>query len=936
MGWRGRAAVLAVLVGAAAIAFVVWPRGGEAPAVEPTRTPRAVAPPVPRTVEATAGVPPWLLEERYPRRRVAGRVIFAGAPVAGATVRLERSWNRLLGMPGLVRTTGSDGRFDFGPQPAHPGGVVASAPGKTAAVLWLELEDPGLTPPPDQLELELTPCDTVAHGHVRDASGGVIVGARVTAGWPGAVVESDDQGRWELCVKKGFGALTVEADGYGGASLHAELEGRHDVILVPETSIVGRCVDEQGGPVPDAVVVATAIASGARVGAASGSALSDAEGRFRITGLTPARYLAKATSADRRARPVMLLAVGGKVADDEVTIEMLATSRVRGKLLRAGVPVARANLHLSSRDVRSDHAWTREDGSFEVEGVPQGVATLEVQGHTVLAPSTLDVTLPVHEGVIVELASLSSIRGRVLRDGKPVGDIPVFCARDGLHRAERSSSEGRFVCKDVGPGSYSVNARDQGGGARGHVQVTVAAEDVLLDIELDVRASIAGRVVDQHGKPVPRVEVTFRRDGPFDVRRDETDETGHFRVDALEGGGIYNASVDGYDAARPFPRVELSGKGTIVEGVTLEVRDDALAIRGKVLDDTGAPALDARVGFARVQPGREAIFALYDSAPGAVTDLDGAFSIGGLTRGDYALRARGADGVETEIRVVPAGTNDVILRLPKGGTIEGKLLGFTHPPRVEIMRGDAPMPILASVQGDRFRITSLPPGQHIVTASGDGEGSESRSVELAAGQTVTVTLTAHGFATVSGRVVELRSGAPVSGLTCAIGLRTGVLRGGREPDMTSVDTAADGTFRLEKVPAGDVYLACGSGQAGLSGASRLLTLARGEHATVEAHVYRCALQGTGKEHSRIGLVFDWRALVPRVGSVLPGGPAERAGILPADVISFVDTVPTEGLSVDAVSQLVMDRAPGSEVTLTLLRGARVVQVKVTTEARPQN
>ncbi len=57
---------------------------------------------------------------------------------------------------------------------------------------------------------------------------------------------------------------------------------------------------------------------------------------------------------------------------------------------------------------------------------------------------------------------------------------------------------------------------------------------------------------------------------------------------------------------------------------------------------------------------------------------------------------------------------------------------------------------------------------------------------------------------------------------------------------------------------------------------------------------------------------------PRVDDVVPGGPAERAGIASGDLIAQVDAKPTAGLGLDAASQALRG-APGTTVRLQIVR-----------------
>ena len=139
--------------------------------------------------------------------------------------------------------------------------------------------------------LRLRSCDISVAGTVFDASGGPIAGAhvrreRVIGG------DSDATGAYKVCVPYGSSELEYSADGYGGVILTIEAQGavRQDIVLVPEASITVRVVRaDTGKAVPDAHVWAYPQDWGPDRARGS-EALTDAQGKARISGLVPGRY----------------------------------------------------------------------------------------------------------------------------------------------------------------------------------------------------------------------------------------------------------------------------------------------------------------------------------------------------------------------------------------------------------------------------------------------------------------------------------------------------------------------------------------------------------------------------------------------------------------------------------------------------------------------
>jgi len=65
-------------------------------------------------------------------------------------------------------------------------------------------------------------------------------------------------------------------------------------------------------------------------------------------------------------------------------------------------------------------------------------------------------------------------------------------------------------------------------------------------------------------------------------------------------------------------------------------------------------------------------------------------------------------------------------------------------------------------------------------------------------------------------------------------------------------------------------------------------------------------------------------LVPRLVHVQPGGPAAVAGFLEGDVITSVDGASVAELSQRGVWVLVVNRAPGSKVKVTVTRAGKPI------------
>jgi hypothetical protein len=171
-----------------------------------------------------------------------------------------------------------------------------------------------------------------------------------------------------------------------------------------------------------------------------------------------------------------------------------------------------------------------------------------------------DVATPRRQPVWIELVRGVTVKGRLVRDGKPLADIAL-----GLKSAERDAGThpstdrieattdgaGRFSFEHVGVAElcwlYAETGRLPQDGALAPVAVETGEDQTTLDVgDLEVRPglSLAGRVVLSDGKPVP--EGTTLTAWPLHAwggLSANLDRTGHFVVRGLPPGPV-SASVD--------------------------------------------------------------------------------------------------------------------------------------------------------------------------------------------------------------------------------------------------------------------------------------------------------------------------------------------------------------------------------------------------------
>jgi hypothetical protein len=916
---RGRHLVILVLVALGAI-LTLWvcrdrardgsvdQRGSTEGALEQTQPPG---------LDQAAPTLAWLRQRSAEGRRIAGRVVHGGRPVAKAQVRLTTEELRIGEWPLAELETDSDGRFDFGAWPPIRYQVVAQAEGLAAGGVAVELRARDPRPPPDDLTIELRDCELVITGTVRDAAGGVIAGARVRAAsraevFAGAL--SDEEGHYRVCLLAGPAHLEASADGYGTVLEHTRGRRRAgvDFALSPEVAIAGRVVDGSGQPVEGAAVVAET--DGHDPGALTESA---ADGRFRLEGLVAGTYRVVARDGDQAAEKTVAVTATG--ATDELLLTLGPRAILTGRVTVGGRPTADATVIARVVDEKwvLGTAVTQADGRFAIQGLPRGPVKLEVENHKLLSPKeNIDLTLVSQVELVCE--RLAAIRGRVMRAGKPVAHAEVNLFQDWKRpHTTTSKDDGAFEFEGVDAASYEIAASSLAEGANmGRRPIAVGAQDITgLVLDLDLTASIAGAVVETTGAPVAGVTVRFTledgesRDDPTDT----TDVDGTFLVGGLRAGSYRPQVLRSQQVWSPYSPASGRRHATVV------VADGTSHVKGVQLAISRGLTIAGRV-VRRGEPVAGVVIVASSHVSGGHLETqsaaDGTFLLEGLAEGPHGVRA---DRLGGEFIEVKAGATNVVLELPATGTIEGVLRGFRARPEVRVSgqnRG-----LRADVIDMRFALADVAIGEYDVSATASSGEHATAHVTVTADQVSRVTLTASATATITGVVKDLRTGAPVAGVHCSWSV------GDSAAQPVPADDAT-GAFSLA-VPAGSVGVDCFGMHGSVVGAREVkvdLEPGTTAHVTVQVISVRHTRSGTIGVH-----VEDADSGAHPI--LFLKGTAASSGLRVGDLLLAVDGLPVTGLAGHVVHLLMVDRPIGATAKLTVDRQGTQLSFDVAVEPR---
>jgi protocatechuate 3,4-dioxygenase beta subunit len=867
-----------VVVALAAIAAVVVirfrPREGDRRAKAPP--PSAAAP------SAAAPASPAAPAPGPTAARVRGKVLdAAGQPIAGAVVRFAQPSSRRHPADPSVTQSGAGGEYQLADLP--PGKWTASA--SASGYLPANLDDIVLGAGEERaLDLRLEPGGRVLRGTVSDRTGGAIAGALVEAsptlgllpggtGKAAAALTARD-GSYTLGLGDGRYRVTAAHPDYVREARNVELStagATVDFALLPAGAIEGTVRElGSGAPVPGAIVSheREAVAGGFLgtampvVGRRAGAVIAGADGRFRITGLEPGgiRLEARARGLGSRDKTVVSLGVAEQVSGVELFLGKALA--IRGKVVYDdGTPVPGADIEAFGPS-GSASTTAGDDGRFALEGLAPATWNLIATGgegipgdraRVALRDDDAEVTLTMKRGATVtgrvEPAAPALVRQKLepANAGPRRGVIARIAGRQ-----TTAGADGSFSLGPLEPGTLRLEAR-AADGRRGEATVAVGAEgarDVV--IKLEEHGGIAGRVVDEQGKPVPGMVVNIARvDGPDsgttliingqDVAstRAPTGPDGSFSALGLEAGS-YELTVtdDGggrvalaRGAAPPRVELEANERETGVE-IVVERRDGRIS--GTVLDPEGKPLADAYVMAAAprleiVPPPRPApgqgpgtamrrVIAWADDSDDlgsattpVLTDASGRFEITGLRRGKYRVLGEGLAGkARGQLPEVMTGA-DVTLKLDMLTRLDGKVTAGGKPvSQFTVELGGA----ISRSQtfrdaGGAFTIDRVDPGKYTVkVVAPEGNGAVDTTIQP--GQAATVAIALESHARVVGKVLRA-DGSPLAGAPVIFAPRQpgGQIRIEMTGDTPT--TGADGSFDVQVAAGKHVFLVLGDG-----------------------------------------------------------------------------------------------------------------------------
>lgn len=476
------------------------------------------------------------------------------------------------------------------------------------------------------------------------ASTGPVKGAVVRAVSEGreAFARTDAQGHFVFRNMTGRGWTLTTSRGAESAEGSAWVQHRDAEDVVLELGVTrkvrGLIRDETGVPLGNARVRAGRYVAAQMVDFVDIQTGADGLFEVPVKGFSPIGVMVQAHGYLPRF-------FDNAASSEPLDVVLERSETLRGVVVdSAGAPVAKAVLGLkryeqagfdtSCLGLPPMTVLTGEDGTFAVEGLPQGRYTFAIQpkahlgrrGEIQVPTEPVRWVLPAGHDVTVTLPNRPPRPTRVLVQG-PKG--AVSDEQFSIHQVAAVDSDGKARLTNLLPGEYDVEARldDKAGSSRRLQQVhSISGGSRGFEMDLWGPHSLEGVVVEREERPMDDVTVVARKDeGGSKFWAQVTPSQGAFSFAGLPAGMLV---LEAWSNTRVLASMKVQVPNDV--SIRFEVsRPTRGRINGRVLDDKGRPVQSFRLDSMLLKSSDGRFDVAVDSADGQVWAYVGAEGFAG-------------------------------------------------------------------------------------------------------------------------------------------------------------------------------------------------------------------------------------------------------------------------------------------------------------------
>jgi hypothetical protein len=339
-----------------------------------------------------------------------------------------------------------------------------------------------------------------------------------------------------------------------------------------------------------------------------------------------------------------------------------------------------------------------------------------------------------------EDAPAGTIHFLVTLRNQPAAGVQITVQRQGVDQHAKFSTEkdGTQFLRGLPPGDYGIYIEHEDAIPYSAETAVASGQTAEIVVELQGGGRVYGTVTDRAGKPVPDTMVFLLDEAsklPPTSAYVRSDEKGQYALKGVPPGafGVRYRHV----LFKPLDRM-----GMVFRSASDEYRVDVVLevgarISGRVVDEAGGPI-----------EGAELIGSNGESAGVSKSAADGSFSVTGLTDIPANISAAKPGYGKVVKRNLSGNPTDVVFRLPKAGTVLGRLVIDQVPSQTHIIlsRFDEELGQVVPAESRFFALPTtatfafadVPPGTYWIDVQVQGyEPVDRPQIIVGSGQTTT-------------------------------------------------------------------------------------------------------------------------------------------------------------------------------------------------------
>jgi hypothetical protein len=329
-----------------------------------------------------------------------------------------------------------------------------------------------------------------------------------------------------------------------------------------------------------------------------------------------------------------------------------------------------------------------------------------------------------------------ALRFLVTLRGQPASNVQVTVLQAGVGAFGKFKTEadGTQYLHGLPPGEYSIGIEQEDAIPYSGEITLKSGQTIPIQVDLKVGGKVYGTISDRAGKPIAETRV-FLTDPETALQCGKqilSDKDGHYELKGIAPGqfGVRFRHLK----YKPLDRTGLFFRSSTDEyriDVTLDL---GAWFSGRVLDEANAPI-----------EGADLLASNAESAGQAKSAADGTFTVTGLTDIPANVSASKNGYGTVVLRNLSGNPTDLLLRLPKAGTVLGRVVIDAIPPQTQVTlsRYDEELRRVIPVEsqffslepGAGFAVHNIAPGTYWVEVTIEGyEAVDRPQIVVASGQ----------------------------------------------------------------------------------------------------------------------------------------------------------------------------------------------------------